>query len=86
MNERAYSDILAALLPGGSICNLLQVLSPPNISRYLQPWAIDYRWDNRHFWLSTNDCQVPTQTSQNLKLEQQIRIFGADKLINCLED
>jgi hypothetical protein len=44
-------------------------------------WAaqpIDYRWDNRRFWLSAHNCQVPTPTSQNLELEQQIRIFGAD--------
>ncbi len=39
---------------------------------------IDYRWDNRRFWLSAHNCQVPTPTSQNLELEQQIRIFGAD--------
>ncbi len=47
---------------------------------------IDYRCDNRRFWLSADDCQLPTQTSQNLELEQQIPIFGADQLINCLED
>ncbi len=29
-------------------------------------WYIDYRCDNRHFWLSTHHCQVPTPTSQNL--------------------
>ncbi len=39
--------------------------------------AIDYRCDNRSFWLSTHNCQVPTPTSHNLQLEQQIRIFGA---------
>jgi hypothetical protein len=37
-----------------------------------------YRWDNRRFWLSAHNCQVPTPTSQNLELEQQIRIFPAD--------
>ncbi len=47
---------------------------------------IDFRCDNRRFWLSAHDCQVTTPTSQNLELEQQIRIFGADWLINCLED
>jgi hypothetical protein len=36
--------------------------------------------------LSAHDCQVPTPTSQNLELERRIRIFGADWLINCLED
>jgi hypothetical protein len=40
--------------------------------------AIDYRCDNRHFWLSAHNCQIPTPTSQNLELEQQIRIFRAD--------
>jgi hypothetical protein len=39
---------------------------------------IDYRCDNTRFWLSAHNCQVPTPTSQNLKIEQQIRIFGAD--------
>jgi hypothetical protein len=48
--------------------------------------SIDYRCSNRRFCLSSQNCQVPTPTSLNLELEQQIRIFGADKLINCLED
>ncbi len=39
---------------------------------------IDYRCDNRRFWLSAHNCQVPTPTSQNLELEQQIQIFGDD--------
>jgi hypothetical protein len=39
---------------------------------------IDYTCDNRRFWLSVRNCQVPTLTSHNLELEQQIRIFGAD--------
>jgi hypothetical protein len=47
--------------------------------------TIDYRCDNRRFRLSAHNCQVPTPT-QNLELEQQIRIFGAEWLINCLED
>ncbi len=42
------------------------------------PTIIDYRCDNRRFWLSAHNCQVPTPTSQNLELEQQIWIFGAD--------
>ncbi len=37
---------------------------------------VDYRCDNRRFWLSAHNCQVPTPMSQNL--EQQIRIFPAD--------
>ncbi len=45
----------------------------------LQPVEIiDYRCDNRRFWLFTHNCQVPTPTSQNLELEQRIRIFRAD--------
>jgi valyl-tRNA synthetase len=40
--------------------------------------SIDNRCDNRRFWLSARNCQIPTPTSQNLELEQQIRIFGAD--------
>jgi hypothetical protein len=38
--------------------------------------TIDSRYDNRRFWLSANSCQVPTPTSQNLELEQQIQIFS----------
>jgi hypothetical protein len=41
-------------------------------------YGIDYRCDDRRFWLSTHDCQVPTSTSQNLDLEEQIRICEAD--------
>ncbi len=40
--------------------------------------GIGYRCDNRRFWLSAHNCQVSTPTSQNLELEQQIRIFGGD--------
>jgi hypothetical protein len=40
--------------------------------------TIDYRCDNRRFWLSAHNCQVPTPTSQNLELDQQIWIFEAD--------
>ncbi len=40
--------------------------------------SIDYRCDNKRFWLSAHNCQAPTPTSQNLEFEQQIRIFGAD--------
>jgi hypothetical protein len=29
--------------------------------------AIDYRRDNRRFWLSAHDCQLPTPNSQNLE-------------------
>ncbi len=38
--------------------------------------TIDYRCNNRRFWLSAHNYQVPTPTSQNLEIEQQIRIFG----------
>jgi hypothetical protein len=45
----------------------------------LQPlFPIDYRCDDRRFWLSAPNCQVSTPTSQNLDLEQPIRIFEAD--------
>jgi hypothetical protein len=37
-----------------------------------------YRCDNRRFWLSAHDCHVPTPTSQNLELKQQIWLFEAD--------
>ncbi len=33
-------------------------------------WIIDYRCDNRRFWLSAHKCQVPTPTSQDIELEQ----------------
>jgi hypothetical protein len=36
---------------------------------------IDYRCDKSRFWLSARNCQVSSPTSQNLELEQQIRIF-----------
>ncbi len=48
--------------------------------------TIHYTCDNRRFWLSTHNCQCPTPTSKYLELELQIRIFGADQLINCLQD
>ncbi len=47
-------------------------------SQMLLCLSIDYRCDNRRFWLSVHNCQAPTPASQNLELEQQIRIFGAD--------
>jgi hypothetical protein len=40
--------------------------------------AIDYRCDKRRFGLSARNCQVPTPSSQNLEVEQQVRIFTAD--------
>jgi hypothetical protein len=42
------------------------------------PRTINYRCDDRRFWLSAHDCQIPTPTSQNLDLVQQIRICEAD--------
>ncbi len=59
-------------------------LSPDDIDRMIkvssicedaQKKPINYRCDNRRFWLSAHNCQVLTPTSQNLELEQQIRIF-----------
>ncbi len=29
----------------------------------------DYRWDDGWFWVSAKDCQLPTPTSQKLRLE-----------------
>jgi hypothetical protein len=37
--------------------------------------TIDNRCNDGRFWLSAHDCQVQTPTSQNLDVEQQIRIF-----------
>ncbi len=57
------------------------VFPPPPHVQMMSPGmvrAIDYRCDNRRFWLSAHSCQAPTQTSQNLELEQQIRILRAD--------
>jgi hypothetical protein len=39
--------------------------------------TVGYKFDNRGFWLSAHNCQIPTPTFQNLELEQQIRIFEA---------
>jgi hypothetical protein len=39
---------------------------------------IDYTCDNKRYSLSAHNRQVPTPTSQNLELEQQIRICGPD--------
>jgi hypothetical protein len=41
-------------------------------------FTIDYKCDDRRFSLSAHDRQVPTPTSQNLDLEQQIRILEAN--------
>jgi hypothetical protein len=56
------------------------------VTLYMGDCCGEYRCNNRHFWLSAHNCQVSTPTSQNLELEQQIRIFGADRLINSLND
>jgi hypothetical protein len=59
------------------ICENTTKVSPDvNITYPL--FLIAYRCDNGRFWLSAHNCQVRTRTSQNLELEQQIRIFGAD--------
>jgi hypothetical protein len=36
---------------------------------------IDYRCDNRRFWLSARNCQVPTPTSQNMAIRTAISDF-----------
>jgi hypothetical protein len=38
---------------------------------YLVAQIIGYRCDNRRFWLSAQNCQVPTPTSQNLELNRK---------------
>ncbi len=55
-------------------------LSAPGLEGNVQEvgLAIDNRCDNRYFRLSAHNCQIPTPTTQNLEVEQQIRIFGAD--------
>ncbi len=42
----------------------------------MSPTDIDYRCDNRRFWLSAHNCQVPTPTSQNL--EHRTRTANSD--------
>ncbi len=78
------NNFIHRLWPGGSKiwphCSYI-ALNVSNISARVSIWTvppIDYRWDDRHFWLSAHDCQVPTPTSQNLNSEQQIQIFEAD--------
>ncbi len=56
-------------------------LVPIDIPGLIPVSLIDYRCescDNMRFWLSAHNCHVPTPTSRNLEVEQQIRIFGAD--------
>jgi hypothetical protein len=60
------------------ICGQLQIYSQVRRCSLFANFIIDYRCDNRRFRLSAHNCQVPTPTSQNLELKQQIRIFGAD--------
>jgi hypothetical protein len=66
-------------------CALLSVFHSHHRS-FVLGVPIDYKCDDSRFWLSAHNCHVPTPTSQNIDLEQQIRICKADKLINCLED
>ncbi len=70
-NRDIYSLEIQTLFLGITL-NRPIVFDKPNII------PIDYRCDNSRFWLSAHNCQVLTPTSQNLELEQQIRIFGAD--------
>ncbi len=58
-------DLIGLRLGGSGVgCNTQHTVVP-----------IDYRCDDRRFWLPAHNCQVSTPTSQNLELEQQIRIF-----------
>jgi hypothetical protein len=47
--------------------------------------TIDYKCDDWCFWLSAHNCQVPTLTSQNLEVEQQIRILQSRLTHELLE-
>jgi hypothetical protein len=69
--------------PGGRVCGLASAHQLIN-QCWLHPrfvlsstrsigYTIDYRYDNSRFWVSAHNCRVP---SQNLELEQRIRIFG----------
>jgi hypothetical protein len=40
---------------------------------------IDYRYYNGRFWLFGHYCQVPTPSSQNQEVKQQIHIFEITK-------
>ncbi len=46
--------------------------------------GIDYRCDDGCFRLSAHNCQIPTQTSQNLEIEQQNWVFWNCKVKNYL--
>ncbi len=52
------------------VCDNLK--TPPPVALYF----VDYRCVDGWFSMSTEDCQVPTSTSQNLNLERKIWISG----------
>jgi hypothetical protein len=77
---RRSEDIRGNLIQKAKISSVLTQPSEagsPYAARYVRR-VIDYRCDDRRFWLSAHNCQVQTPTSQNIELEQKIRIFGAD--------
>ncbi len=76
-SDFSFRDFRPALHPIACKCVSVEEIDPTDTENEVPP-TIDYRCDNRQFWLSDHDCQVPTPTSQNLELEQQIRIFGGD--------
>ncbi len=51
----------------GSVVAFVNRPIPMIIRKRIEGYRIDYRCDNRSFWLSAHDCQVPTQTSENLE-------------------
>jgi hypothetical protein len=80
-SERRWSTASATLLPKNLNAAMQAIdyrYEGRNKGGEMGGDIIDYRWNDRHFWLSAHDCQVPTPRSQNLDLEQQIRIFEAD--------
>ncbi len=73
LKSLTFNDPLSTY-PGDHI----EVTARASVTSTNPAWTIDYRCDNRRFWLSAHNCQVPTPASQNLELEPRIRIFGAD--------
>jgi hypothetical protein len=74
VNEKAvFGRACTSLLLNGS---LVRSIPPVSGATEFYPKTMDAT--GRRFRLSAHDCQVPTPTSHNLDLEQQIRIFEPD--------
>ncbi len=81
LNDSFFSSDDQVILKEEVKTYLIPQSSPLNLILFhlrIYSHRIDYRCDNRRFWLFAQNCQVPTPISQNLELEEQIRIFGAD--------